>query len=292
MARKNIFQLIEESYNIQNEIRKIDELFTTADCFEAGYQTYSFCTVIDSFLFEKWKLRGTCLDVDECFERANATISRSPQFPATENEIINDLELLENFIKLYYDYKDELFAFHGISPTSAFEKTFCRLVFTLEKRMGLVTRNYKDGVVLYPKHAPLEKVIDLCIDEDVQWELIRYVREDLSLAEKRKSLAYLATNLNIEDNAATDDAVIKSIIGKATNILNNLHIRHNNQTGKYESQTLKELPKKDAIALCDMVYNEMLTIVLLRDHRTYEATYSEFTKKQREEKTQKKAEGK
>jgi hypothetical protein len=70
---------------------------------------------------------------------------------------------------------------------------------TLEKKMGLTTREYKDRVVIYPKNAPLEKVVDLCEDEDVQWELIRYVREDLSLTEKRKSLAYLATNLYIEE---------------------------------------------------------------------------------------------
>lgn len=162
---------------------------------------------------------------------------------------------------------------------------------TLEKKMGLTKRVYKDKIVLYPKNAPLEKVVEICNDEEeVQWELIRYVREDLSLSEKRKSLAYLATNLYIERDNSEKNEHIKSLIENAENLLNNLHIRHNNKTGKWESQAFKDLDEKDAITLCDMVYNEMLTIVLLREHAEYEKTYSEFRKKQKEAKTKKKTE--
>ena len=144
---------------------------------------------------------------------------------------------------------------------------------------------YKDKIVLYPNNAPLEKVIDLCEDEDVQWELIRYVREDLSLNEKRKSLAYLATNLYIEEDKGEQDDHITSLIKKAGNILNNLHIRHNNKTGKWENKALQNLDEADAIALCDMVYNEMLTIILLREHKMYEEIYATFNKKQKEAKS-------
>lgn len=152
----------------------------------------------------------------------------------------------------------------------------------LEKRMGLTKREYNDKIIIYPKNAPLEKIIDLCDDVDVQWELIKYVREDLSLTEKRKSLAYLATNLYIEEDSKEQDEHIKYLLKKACNILNNLHIRHNNKTGKWENKVLETLNEKDAALLCDMVYNEMLTIVLLREHKDFEKTYLEFSKKQKE----------
>lgn len=288
MARKNIFQLVEESYNIQSEIRKINRLFNREEYFEEGYSNYTLQQLLEDYLFSDWKYRGTCLTTDEYFERANAMISTTRD--TNEDWIINHLEVLENFVKLYFDNSNKLNCEYGIRYYPEFNSVFRNLINTLEKRMGLTTRTYKDRIIIYPNHAPLEKVVDLCEDEDVQWELIRYVREDLSLAEKRKTLAYLATNLYIEDDKTEQDEHIKELIKKAGNILNNLHIRHNNKTGKWENQALKDLDDADASALCDMVYNEMLTIVLLREHKEYEKTFTEFNKKQKAAKAKKSVE--
>lgn len=287
MARKNIFQLVEENYDIQAEIQKINDLFMDEDYFVKNtYPYYSLQKLIEEYLFSDWKYRGTCLTTEEYFQRANASIPVGRK--ASEEQIINNLEVMENFIKLYFDNADDLVAEYNIKRYREFTTVFCELINTLEKRMGLTTREYKDRIIIYPKNAPLERVVDLCDDEDVQWELIRYVREDLSLAEKRKSLAYLATNLGIEKDKAETNEYMKSLTESADNILNNLHIRHNNKTGKWENQTLKDLPQKDAIALCDMVYNEMLAIVLLREHKEYEKIYAEFRAKQKAVKAEKK----
>lgn len=289
MARKNIFQLVEDSYDIQSEIKKINRLFSNEHYFGDEYHYYSLAKLLKEHLFYIWKHRGTCISIDEYLTRANAIIPNTGK--AKEDQIINNLEVMENFTKLYFDNAESMVRQYGIKYYEDFETVFCDLINTLEKRMGLTTREYKDKVILYPKNAPLEKVIDLCDDEDVQWELIRYVREDLSLTEKRKSLAYLATNLYIEEDKTETDEHIKELIKKAGNILNNLHIRHNNKTGKWENAALKDLDEADAISLCDMVYNEMLTIVLLREHKDYEKTYAEFNKKQKAAKAEKKAGG-
>lgn len=289
MARKNIFQIVEENYDIEAEIRKINTLFYEEDYFSEGLTSFNFEDLLNDYLFSKWKYRGTCISIEEFFARANADIPTYGRIK--EDQIINNLEVMENFIKLYFDHSNELSNSHSIKYYGNLVSVFCNLINTLEKRLGLVTREYKDRVIIYPKNAPLEKIVDLIEDEDVQWELIRYVREDLSLTEKRKALAYLATNLYIEEDKAEQDEHIKELIKKAGNILNNLHIRHNNKTGKWENAALKDLDEKDAVALCDMVYNEMLTIVLLREHKDYEKTYTEFNKKQKAAKAEKKAGG-
>lgn len=291
MTRKNIFQLVDENYDIQSEIRKIYKLFDNEYYFvERTYQYYTLKQLLAEYLFYDWKYRATCISIDEYLTRANASISSAKD--ATEEQIVNFLEVMENFIKLYFDNGDELVANNNIKYYREFETVFCELINTLEKHMGLTTREYKDRIVVYPKNAPLDKVIDLLDDEDVQWELIRYVREDLTLTEKRKSLAYLATNLGIEEDKTETNEHIKALIKSAENILNNLHIRHNNKTGKWENQAAKELPKKDAIALCDMVYNEMLTIVLLREHKAYEPIYAAFREKQKAAKSERNTEKK
>lgn len=286
MARKNIFQLVEENYDIQDEIRKINKLFNEEEYFVAGYSHYTLKTLVENYLYDDWKFRKTCITIEEYFTRAGASVSKRVE--NDESTIINNLEVMENFIKLYWDNGDELCKKHNIKYYTSFSSVFCELINTLEKKMGLTTREYKDKVILYPKNAPLEKVVDLCSDEDVQWELIRYVREDLSLAEKRKSLAYLATNLYIEEDSKEHDEHIKSLLKKSCNVLNNLHIRHNNKNGKWENKALENISEKDAILLCDMVYNEMLTIVLLREHKEYEKTHAEFRRKQKDAAAKKK----
>lgn len=287
MSRKNIFQLVEENYDIESEILKINDLFVNEYYFKNYHNVkcYTLNNLLQLYLFNKWKYRGTCLDLDEYFLRVDAKIDFNCSI--VEGEIINNLEVMENLIKLYFDNSQNLYNKSHIQSYPEFESVFCNLINTLEKRMGLSKREYKDKIILYPKNAPLEKVIDLYSDEDVQWELIRYVREDLSLAEKRKSLAYLATNLYIEEDPKENNEHIKSIIRKACNILNNLHIRHNNKTGKWENKALENINDETVISLCDMVYNEMLTITLLREHKEFEKTYSEFNKKQKAIKSKK-----
>ena len=289
MARKNIFQLLDESYDIQSEIRKINSLLCNREYFEDNsFQHFSVVRLISIFLFEDWKYRGTCITVEEYFKRAKATINSNKK--TSEDVIINNLEVIENFLKLVEDNINNLRFQYGMDYYTDYKTVFIPLVKTLEKRMGLTAREYEDRVVLYPANASLEKVIELCDDVHIQWELIRYVRENLSLSEKRKSLAYLATNLGIEEDKAETNEHIKTLIKSADNILNNLHIRHNNKTGKWENQILDGFPEEDAIALCDMVYNEMLTIVLLREHKGYEPIYAAFREKQKATKTKKKTE--
>ena len=106
MARKNIFELVEENYNISTEITKIDELFFTEKYFRKPLFSYSLKDIVSRFLFSDWKLRGTCISVEEFLERVNANIPHSHQ--ADEEQITNYLELLENFIKLYNDNSGKL----------------------------------------------------------------------------------------------------------------------------------------------------------------------------------------
>ena len=298
MVRKNIFQLVEENYDIQSEVRKIYKLYKEYYYFTSDDDDYSLEYLMRWRIFSNWRYRGTCIEIEEFFQRANADVPGIMSIRMPEESIINFLEIMENFVTLAYDYcetsKDdsdkEDNEEEDVYYYSEFETEFYALIKELERHLGLTVRHYKDRVLVYRKNAPLEKVIEICDDEDIQWELIRYVREDLSLSEKRKTLAYLATNLYIEEDKTENEEPIRSIVKKANNILNNLHIRHNNKTGKWENQALKDITEKDAIALCDMVYNEMLTIVLLREHKEYEKTYSEFTQKQREVKAHKKNE--
>lgn len=265
MARKNIFQLVEESYNVQDEIRKINKLFTNEEYFSGGYTYYSLQQLLRDFLFTDWKYRGTCITIEEYFVRANASISNS--IKNSEEVIINNLEVMENFAKLYFDNSDELYSKHNIQYYAIFNDVFCDLINTLEKRMGLTTREYKDRVVIYPQNASLEKAIDLCEDEDVQWQLIRYVREDLKMAEKRNILTALGSYIEpILKARSLQNAGYKQLESDVGFMLNCFHVRHNNKDGAKAQDYIVTLSEKELEEWYDKLYNAIISVIIINDH--------------------------
>ena len=159
------------------------------------------------------------------------------------------------------------------------------MIRLLEQRMGLSRKEFEDYVLIYPENASLEKVLDVCGDDiDAQWELIRYTREKLSLAEKQKSLAHFATIFAIEKSKQEDDKNLIDLTDKATNILNSLNIRHKNEGGIFVADQISD---KDQSELCDYAYSLILSIILLRDQKKYKPIYEGFHNKQKAAKNKK-----
>lgn len=290
MERKNIFQRIEENYNISDELRKIDRLFKEKKYFLIthtdynGYKTtedHTLTYILETYIFDEWELRGTCIDIEEFFNKADAKLPS--KFEIDEESATNYIEVILNLIKLFRDNELYLEDEYDVGNYSDFYHVFCPLVETVKKRLGLTERIIDNGIIVYPEKAPLEQVLNIITDENAQWELIRYCREKMDLSEKRKSLAYLATAFYIETDK-NDNEPTKLIVEKATNILNNLHIRHNNQTGRHEKEYLKDITDAEAISLCDLLYNQILTIILLREQKKYDMVYKAFKDKQKTEK--------
>lgn len=272
MQRKSIFQLVKENYNIIDEAQKIKELFSKQKYFRDGmYYEYTLDEIITKYLFAEWHYRGTCVNTSEYWKRINAIIDKN----SSQDAIINFLEAMDNFIELYFANKDILYTQHQIKYYSNFISVFCPLIKELQQRMGLSRRKYKDRIVLYPKNIPLENTLKKIDDEEIQWDLIRYAREDLTLNEKKKLLASFATKFEIEKNNSKKGEYIQSLIDECTNILNNLAIRHSNKDNKSQA-IFKELSSSDQHALCDLVFTNIVTIINLRSTKKYLATYEKF----------------
>lgn len=283
LGRKNVFQLVEENYNVQDEIIKIANWFERQNYFyRPGVSYINLKTLVDDILLFRWNKRGTCLKVDEFLTRANAQIDTTGKTPNSELHMINYLECIENFVKLFRTNLGYLHANYELMYSKDKFAVFLDLVETLEQHLGLSKRCIDDYVVLYSNNVGLEAVLQCVSEEATQWELIQYCRNKQTLDEKRKSLAFLATNLNMEQDRDEKNKIIVELMKKETNILNNLHIRHNNQTGKHANEELKEIDQDDAVKLCDYAYNLMLTVVLLREQKQYETVYDNFNSLQKQ----------
>jgi hypothetical protein len=280
MGRKSIFELVDENYNIQDEIKKINNIFINYRNIKMYSHNFSLKELVGTLFFKDWKYRGTCLDLDEFIKKANATINLTKNSYNDEEHIINSLELIENCCALFNKNYTDLFN-NGMTIINDTQKILLNLIDTAEKNLGLCIKKIDEKIILYPKNAPLEHIIKNIEKTDVQWELINYTRTKMSLEEKRKSLAYLATNLYIEKDE-NETKIINDTINEITNILNTIHIRHNNKTGKWKKEVLDNLTEKELLKLCDYAYSKMLSVVLLREQKSFEEVYIEFNKKQKE----------
>lgn len=277
-SRKNIFQLVEENYNIKDECLKLLSLFKKEKYFTyRNFEDFTLEKLIAMYLFDNWEYKGTCISTDEFIKRAQADIN----VLYSQETAINFVEVMSNFANLYWINDNELYQKHKIQHYTNFDSVFCKILNELIIKLGLSQRKLKGKIVLYPKNISLERVVDTVNDEDVQWDLIKYVRGNISLTEKKKMLGNFATQLNIEQDKQEKDDNIKLLLRQTTNLLNNMCIRHPNQKGN-SSEVLKQISRKDQEVLCDMIYDKILTICLLRDQKKYDEAYNNFNKIQKE----------
>ena len=66
MARKNIFEMMSEQFDLEQELARIKRLFMSIECVHVpGIGFYSVYNYVKHYGFSSWKNRGRCIDVDD-----------------------------------------------------------------------------------------------------------------------------------------------------------------------------------------------------------------------------------
>ncbi len=200
MTRKSIFELVEENYNIQDEIRKINRLLFEEKYFVQEPYDYQLTLeeLIEEFLFIDWRYRGTCLSFKDFMKRANALINyKDVKTEISEDIIINNLECIENFIKLYVDNSTNLYT----SWSSLLTDTYDKLGFLVDYKNAITEYllGYRDNsyyAKLYEKNIlenelkelriQIEKLRELINKESLQVSAVENI--DVSQFEKEYNL--------------------------------------------------------------------------------------------------------
>lgn len=95
MARKNIFEILAEKVDIQQQFEKIEE-------FLSEYLIYndSLEKVIDKYCIRDWKFRGRCTNCGDVRKRLSITYYDIKLFHGNQNIVLNYLEHIVNLIWL------------------------------------------------------------------------------------------------------------------------------------------------------------------------------------------------
>ena len=268
MSKLSVLELMKKNYNASLEAIKLKQLFFDVPMFQkrimfANTQEFTYAIIFDSLLLRQWKFRQTYISTKDILIQNHLDVDFAKKY--TNEQLVDFIELIDNL--LYYKPKfSELQYSQSLYLIKDRYTLMLEILEGLIKNLGLEEKKSPDGwIALIPRNETLDKVIE-DFKPAVQWEIISYlkIKQD-DLETKRKHLAYLATELYIEkDKNEQGYKPFEIIINECTLILNNLHIRHNNETGKWENDIVKNINMKEALEYCDLLYNKMLQVVLMR----------------------------
>ena len=275
MKRNTIFEKVKNSYSIYSEIDKIHHAILYNDMFYlcktdnhtqkvAIVKEFHFFDFCNNYLFKFLPDTGTCLNIKEFMDRAEASLDYTRRYSITEDRIINYLEVLENLFKIYFDRYGYFKRKYGLECDLNLYKEIRFLIDSLEKHMGLSKKEFKDRVILYSENFKLSEALEQVKSSDLAVEIVKYDKEILDCNGKRKILKELDTLVEpiigkIKKRYG-NNSVIWCIADDLSCILNNFNIRHNNcESGS--KKYIKNVANLEEQKLCE-VYDTAYSLII------------------------------
>lgn len=265
MTRKNIFEILEEKYDIEEEIRKISNLFNNMKFMKTNplnfqSELYTIEKLVDD-VFSHWKQRGSCLNCAEMKDKLHLM----QNFSDFDN-IINALEYYSNILYIV-EYKiDKLVSLplRGCEEYKMLLENIDILIDQLHYKKQ--TFEEEDKVILVPKDPAATAVAEIS-SKDVAFAILKYHHASLKgqIEEKRKLLLSIANEYEPLLNKPI--AGFKEYFDKATNMLNNMNIRHNNKSGKNKKELVAQMGDDELESWYDELYQLLLFCVLIEDNK-------------------------
>lgn len=281
MARKNIFELLSEKYNIVKEMNKIAELFAGVKISYGDYftqrapQQYSIEQIFEWNCFPKWKQRGPYLSCAEM--KADLNIPNS--FSNNMDDIIRGLEYYINVLRMIEEKlnfsRNMQFSYPPAYPMLL--KNIDILLEHLNYEKQVFAQDEK--VILVPKNPAATAVAEITDKEHIALAILKYNHNSLrgDLEGKRQLLLSIANEYEPLLKNPIDG--FTDYFKKATFLLNNLNLRHNNKSGKDKKQFVVDMPNKELEKWYDELYQLLLFCVLIKDNVKRKKEIDDLVKK-------------
>jgi hypothetical protein len=270
--RKTIFEQIKERISFSSELKRLDLLIrdkggvrieapkSNIIISENDYKInfISLEDFFDTFVFKKWKARGTCINCKDlrealCFE--DILESEEPSLEDT----ISFCEYVANLVKLYNKAcLKEGVRFYPTDVTAAISANLNSIMDWLNQKMVFFEK--EERVLITEKNSAVTAVAE-CVDEELAYQIVKYNHYTLKgdISKKKEILLKLGNELEPKRKQ------LSSLNGQLeTNIffmLNNLNIRHNNRSKK--DKNYKEYVAKMKKNKLEEWYDELYQMMLL-----------------------------
>lgn len=272
MTRKNIFEILNASYDINKEFVKIIRL-----CNSDIYRGYGYSlaaeNLVDKHLLKKWKQRKSYLSCEEMLGDIKSHLS--------SNDINSKIIILEyyvNILHLIESNKGFLFANNSLQPTDKFglvQENICILLEHLNLEKLIIQSEEK--VLLVPKSPAATAVAEISSDE-TGLAILKYHHASMkgNLEEKKKLLYQIS--LEYEPLLQSPIEGYKDFFEKTNALLNNLHIRHNNKAKENNKNKVINIDDQELERWYDELYQLLLFCVLIKNNLERKNDVDKFLK--------------
>lgn len=279
MTRKNIFEILNNNYNILKEIQKIVELSNLKlIIYDDGYTKRTIYTIEEFFdkkIIKDWKQRGSYI----CSEEIKQTLKISERIgnTTTFEEYIKIVEYYSNIIYLIVAkfgilnranyYTDDLF-------TILFENIEIMLDHINYEKLII---KKEEKVLLIPKKPESIAVAEIS-SEETALAILKYnhasLKDDL---EGKRSLLF-AIYREYEPLLKNPVEGYADFYKKVKQLYNMLDIRHNNKSKENNKNTVIDITNEELEKWYDELYQLLLFCVLIKDNIKRKKDVDEFLK--------------
>ena len=262
MSRKNIFDVVSESFNIEHELQRIQRLFETESPVY-NFNTRTTCSVlkyVDKYGFYQWRNRGRCIDTNDFlsvleYEELWKSASSNMQ------DFLTLIEIIYNFcwiVKRAADNMRVLIDRHQEKHFSILEETLAACLSHCNHK-GEYFPELEQLIVIEDK--PEATAVAEIVDADLSYKVLRYNHYMLKGDLMSKKDILLALGADLEPKRKQIEAIDTDLEDGIFYILNNLNLRHNNTTegDRHYKQAVAEM---DSAAL-EVWYDELYQMMLL-----------------------------
>ena len=269
MTRKNIFEILNEHYDIVKEMTKIHELM---DCIIiTDYNPLNGQTtqrtieqIFELYLFPLWQQRGSYMSCAEM--RKTLKIATTFSLKKTD-ELIRTLEYYVNIVtclNLRLNVVMNITRFQAPVEYRMLCKNMDILLEHLNYEKIIFEEEQK--VILVPKNPAAKAVAEIASNKDIAFAILKYNHASLkgNLFEKKRLLVSIANEYEaLLDNPTSG---FSSFFDKTNALLNLLNLRHNNTKGRHKNDLVTNMPKEELEKWYDELYQLLLFCILIKDN--------------------------
>lgn len=268
MKRKNIFEILDDKYDIKVEINKIDTLFSNALLYVTNNMTFqpqqgNIEAVVGEFLFYNWKQRGTCLNCQEMRSKLDIDLEK--------NDITSILIRLEYYLNIINLANTKL-GYSNFQKTQQFvilEDNIKILLDHLNYEILIIEKEEK--VLLVPKSPAATSVAEISTTETAT-AILMYNHTSLKGDLSQKQSLLLKIYLEYEKLLKNGIDGFSEYFDKTRGLINKLNIKHNNK------KEIENLDNEQLEEWYDELYQLLLFCVLIKDNKERKDKAEKFLK--------------
>lgn len=261
--RKNIFQILQEQFDMHTEINRIYEVFKS-HLFNKNTFVYSPEKLVDEFVFQNWTQRNRCINTSDMKDSLGINSILRKEDP-TMNELIIFLEYVENILNLAWKYKMNNDDVLDNPKYNILRENLDDLLDRINHEKYVF--DDEEMVLIAEKNAEATAVAEI-VDTKTSLKVIKYNHYLLKgdIQAKKDIILELATKL--EPKRKQLEKLDNKLSSNLFYLLNNLNLRHNNvdKTNKNYKDAVAKMRKDTLEKWYDETYQLELLAFLLLDN--------------------------